>query len=133
MDYKYIEVLNPQTGKMVKVICIHYEQFQEDCKRCVLPEYYGFRCNPKNGLREKVVEKITEALYMEIFYPDLFCIRLNRKQCICNSQIDYTFELMDSAFFEKDPIRQGRLSEEIRHACHACEVEFVVSYIGMNL
>lgn len=39
MNYKKIEVLNPQTGKMIQVICIHYKQFLEDCKRCVLPEY----------------------------------------------------------------------------------------------
>lgn len=133
MDYQTIELLNPQTGKLLHGICIHYEQFLEDCKRCVLPEYYGFRCNPKNGLREKAIEKITEALYMENFYPDLFYIRLNRKQCICNCQIDYTFELMDRAFFEADPIRKARLSEETRKACLVPDMEFVISYIGMNL
>ena len=37
MKYKEIEVLNEQTGKIMKCICAGYDRFLSDCHEFVLP------------------------------------------------------------------------------------------------
>ncbi|WP_236727249.1 hypothetical protein [Clostridioides difficile] len=64
--------------------------------------------------------------------PDLFLIRLNRKQSACNSQIDFVFELLDKSFLETDPIRKSEISEETLNLCLSADVSFIMVYIGMN-
>lgn len=51
---------------------------------------------------------------------------------MCNSQIDYVFELLDRAFLEKDNIRQNELDKDVLESCLSPEVDYVMIYVGMN-
>ena len=132
MNDKVIEVLNEHTGKGMKCVCAGYDSFLSDCHEFVLPRYRQFECNPKNQFDLKADNVLSKAIEEEHFLPDLFYIRLNKKQSVCNSQIDYVFELLDRAFLEKDNIRQNELDKDVLESCLSPEVDYVMIYVGMN-
>ena len=132
MEVKEMEVLNEVTGKNVKCVCVNYEKFIADCDEMTMLRYRQFKCNPKNQFEQKADIVITDAIFDERFFPSLFFIRLNKRQTICNCQIDYTFELLDRAFLEKDNIRQNELDKDVLEACLSPEVDYVMIYVGMN-
>ena len=90
------------------------------------------KCNPKHQFEKKADTILENAIHEKNFMPDLFLIRLNRKQSACNSQIDFVFELLDKSFLETDPIRKSEISEETLNLCLSADVSFIMVYIGMN-
>lgn len=132
MELKKIEVLNELSGKVVSCVCINYENFIKDSDDMVIPRYREFKCNPKNQFNKKAQEVLTEAIYEEHFLPSLYFVRLNKKQTICNSQLDYTFELLNKAFLERDDVRKNEISPEVLEVCLSSENDYVMNYIGMN-
>lgn len=118
--------------QVVKCICINYEEFLMDCENFVQKRYPKFRCNPKNQFEKKADTILEKAIHEKNFMPDLFLIRLNRKQSACNSQIDFVFELLDKSFLETDPIRKSEISVETLDLCLSSDVSFIMVYIGMN-
>ena len=72
------------------------------------------------------------ALLDEEFLPNLFSVRLGKRQSASNGRMDFVFELMDRAFFEQDEIRQSELTEETRRLCLLEKVDFIVFYVGLN-
>lgn len=132
MKYKEIEVLNEQTGKIMKCICAGYDRFLSDCHEFVQPRYRQFKCNPKNQFSKKVISVISKVMNEKHFLPDLFYVRLSKKQSICNCQIDYVFELLDRAFLENDKLRQNELDADVLEACLLPEIDYVMIYVGMN-
>lgn len=120
---------NPKT---VKCICINYGDFLADCEGFVQKRYQRFKCNPKNQFEKKADAILENAIHEKDFMPDLFLIRLNRKQSACNSQIDFVFELLDKSFLETDPIRKSEIPDETLDLCLSSEVSFIMVYIGMN-
>lgn len=118
--------------KKVKCICINYGDFLLDCEGFVQKRYQDFKCNPKNQFEKKADVILENAIREQNFMPDLFLIRLNRKQSACNSQIDFVFELLDKSFLNTDPIRKSEISEEILELCLSSDVSFIMVYIGMN-
>ena len=101
-----------EKSKSVKCICINYGDFLADCEGFVQKRYHDFKCNPKHQFEKKADTILENAIHEKNFMPDLFLIRLNRKQSACNSQIDFVFELLDKSFLETDPIRKSEISEE---------------------
>ena len=101
-----------EKAKSVKCICINYGDFLADCEGFVQKRYHDFKCNPKHQFEKKADTILENAIHEKNFMPDLFLIRLNRKQSACNSQIDFVFELLDKSFLETDPIRKSEISEE---------------------
>lgn len=132
MELKRIEVVNELTGKTVTCVCVNYEKFTKDCDNFTVPRYRHFKCNPKNQFEKKVTKVIEQTFFEKYFYPDLFYTRLNSKHCICKSQIDYTFELLNKEFLKTDNIRQKELSGEVLENCLLPEIDYVIIYIGMN-
>lgn len=118
--------------KTVKCICINYGEFLSDCENFVQKRYQSFQCNPKNQFDKKADTALEKALQERDFIPDLFLIRLNRKQSACNSQIDFVFEIMDKAFLGADPIRKSELPAELLEICLNSNTAFIMIYIGMN-
>ena len=94
--------------------------------------YHDFKCNPKHQFEKKADTILENAIHEKNFMPDLFLIRLNRKQSACNTQIDFVFELLDKSFLETDPIRKSEISEETLNLCLSADVSFIMVYIGMN-
>ena len=84
-----------EKSKSVKCICINYGDFLADCEGFVQKRYHDFKCNPKHQFEKKADTILENAIHEKNFMPDLFLIRLNRKQSACNSQIDFVFELHD--------------------------------------
>ena len=121
-----------EKSKSVKCICINYGDFLADCEGFVQKRYHDFKCNPKHQFEKKADTIIENAIHEKNFMPDLFLIRLNRKQSACNSQIDFVFELLDKSFLETDPIRKSEISEETLNLCLSADVSFIMDYIGMN-
>ena len=109
-----------EKSKSVKCICINYGDFLADCEGFVQKRYHDFKCNPKHQFEKKADTILENAIHEKNFMPDLFLIRLNRKQSACNSQIDFVFELLDKSFLETDPIRKSEISEETLNLCSAC-------------
>ena len=120
------------SDKSVKCICINYGDFLADCEGFVQKRYHDFKCNPKHQFEKKADTILENAIHEKNFMPDLFLIRLNRKQSACNSQIDFVFELLDKSFLETDPIRKSEISEETLNLCLSADVSFIMVYIGMN-
>ncbi|MFQ8923933.1 MAG: hypothetical protein ACLR60_18780, partial [Clostridium paraputrificum] len=87
---------------------------------------------PKNQFDTKAMAVLNKAIKERYFLPELFSIRLNKKQSTCNSQIEFAFELMNKSFLELDYIRQRELSNEVLKKCISQDVEFIMIYIGMN-
>ena len=121
-----------EKSKSVKCICINYGDFLADCEGFVQKRYHDFKCNPKHQFEKKADTILENAIHEKNFMPDLFLIRLNRKQSACNSQIDFVFELLDKSFLETDPIRKSEISEETLNLCLSADVSFIMVYIGMN-
>ena len=121
-----------EKAKSVKCICINYGDFLADCEGFVQKRYHDFKCNPKHQFEKKADTILENAIHEKNFMPDLFLIRLNRKQSACNSQIDFVFELLDKSFLETDPIRKSEISEETLNLCLSADVSFIMVYIGMN-
>ena len=108
MEIKEInKILQPENKgdqvKNIKCICINYGDFLDDCDIFVQKRYHNFKCNPKHQFEKKANTILENAIHEKNFMPDLFLIRLNRKQSACNSQIDFVFELLDQSFLETDP------------------------------
>lgn len=131
-----IKTLKPsneaEKSHTVKCICINYGEFLSDCEGFVQKRYQKFKCNPKNQFEKKADAILENAIHEKNFMPDLFLIRLNRKQSACNSQIDFVFELLDKSFLETDPIRKSEISDETLDLCLSSDVSFIMVYIGMN-
>ena len=121
-----------EKSKCVKCICINYGDFLADCEGFVQKRYHDFKFNPKHQFEKKADTILENAIHEKNFMPDLFLIRLNRKQSACNSQIDFVFELLDKSFLETDPIRKSEISEETLNLCLSADVSFIMVYIGMN-
>ncbi len=132
MEYKKFEVYNERTRKTLSCICVHYDRLLEDCERFVLKRYQKFQCNPKYLMKRKAAPLLDLALLDEEFLPNLFSVRLGKKQSVTNGQISFVFELMDKSFFEQDELRQSELSEETRALCLFGDVDFVIFYVGLN-
>ena len=129
---KAIKITEENNGKEVRAICVNYEQFITDCKEMTMTRYHRFKCSPQNQFDKKMNVVMTEAFYENTFLPSLFFIRLNKKQSICNCQIDYTFELLDTAFLKTDSIRKKEIDEATLKSCLAPEIDYVMIYVGMN-
>ncbi|MBO3404479.1 hypothetical protein [Clostridium perfringens] len=132
MEIKIIEIPIEQSDIPMKCICINYEKFLSDCEGFVMERYQKFKCNPKNQFDTKAMVVLNKAIKERYFLPELFSIRLNKKQSTCNSQIEFAFELMNKSFLELDYIRQRELSNEVLKKCISQDVEFIMIYIGMN-
>lgn len=132
MNDKVIEVLNEHTGKMMKCICAGYDSFLSDCHEFVLPRYEQFKCNPKNQFSKKAISVISKVMNEKHFLPDLFYIRLNKKQSVCNCQIDYVFELLDRTFLENDILRRNELDKDMLEIYLSPVNDYVMIYVGMN-
>lgn len=132
MNYKEITFLNEQKGTLMKCVCVGYEAFVADCDDFILPRYRQFKCNPKHQFESKAKSVLSAAINERPFLPDLFYTRLNKKQSVCNSQIDYVFELLDRAFLEKDVLRQNELDKSMLEVCLSPKVDYVMIYVGMN-
>ena len=137
MEIKEItKVLQPENKneqvESIKCICINYGDFLADCEGFVQKRYHNFKCNPKQQFDKKADAILENAIHEKNFMPDLFLIRLNRKQSACNSQIDFVFELLDKSFLETDPIRKSEISEETLNLCFFADFSFIMIYIGMN-
>lgn len=132
MEIKIIEIPIEQSDILMKCICINYEKFLSDCEDFVMERYQKFKCNPKNQFDTKAMAVLNKAIKERYFLPELFSIRLNKKQSACNSQIEFAFELMNKSFLELDYIRQRELSKEVLKKCLSHDVEFIMIYIGMN-
>ena len=132
MEYKKFEVYNERTRKTLSCICVHYDRLLEDCERFVLKRNQKFQCNTKYLMNRKAAPLLDLALLDEEFLPNLFSVRLGKKQSVTNGQISFVFELMDKSFFEQDELRQSELSEETRALCLFGDVDFVIFYVGLN-
>ena len=132
MEYKKFEVYNERTRKTLSCICVHYDRLLEVCERFVLKRYQKFQCNPKYLMKRKAAPLLDLALLDEEFLPNLFSVRLGKKQSVTNGQISFVFELLDKSFFEQDELRQSELSEETRALCLFGDVDFVIFYVGLN-
>lgn len=132
MDYKKFEVYNERTRKTLSCICVHYDRLLMDCEKFVLKRYQKFQCNPKYQMKRKAAPLLDLALLDEEFLPNLFSVRLGKRQSAINGQISFVFELMDKSFFEQDELRQSELSEETRALCLLGDVDFVILYVGLN-
>lgn len=132
MDYKKFEVYNERTRKTLSCICVHYDRLLMDCEKFVLKRYQKFQCNPKYQMKRKAAPLLDLALLDEEFLPNLFSVRLGKRQSAINGQISFVFELMDKPFFEQDELRQSELSEETRALCLLGDVDFVILYVGLN-
>lgn len=131
MEYMKIEVGRKNAGKLTSCICLNYEQFILDCDKLIDTRYEGFDVNPKDRFHNKVEKILYEIADGERTLPCRVAIRLEGRHCICNCRIDYTFELMDKAFF-KENIRAKELPKEILAEYLKSDVDFIMLYVGMN-
>ncbi len=131
MEYKEIEVFHTPTGKKINCICLNYEQFISDCDVLTVDRYKPFSINPKNRFDARIDKLIDEIIYKECSLPCRFCIRLESRHSICNSRINYAFELVEKDFLKED-IRGSEIPEEILKVCLKSDIDFIVIYVGMN-
>ena len=90
-----------EKAKSVKCICINYGDFLADCEGFVQKRYHDFKCNPKHQFEKKADTILENAIHEKNFMPDLFLIRLNRKQSACNSQMILFLNCLISLFWKQ--------------------------------